>query len=102
MTVPYNLSFTNSTNPVSLLSGVNTAAGGAIGAAICLLIYFIVIKGSMDSGNGIGTSLLVSSFINGIICGLLWGLTLLPGWLLGVNIAIFAAAIFIKIFGEKQ
>ena len=101
MTAPYNLTFTNSTNPLDIVTNVNTITNGAFGAGICLVIYFIVIKGSTDGGHGIGTSLLASSTILSIISGILLGLQWLPDYVLGINIAVFVAAIFIKVFGEK-
>lgn len=101
MTV-YDLSFTNSTNPVDLAKGINTASGGVLGAGICLVLYFIIIKSSLDNNYDIGVSLLASSFILSIISGLLLGLGLLPDYVLGMNVFILVCSVFITIFGRGR
>lgn len=102
MSAPYDLSFTNSTNP--LIDGgtaVNSATGGILGLAVCLIVYFIIIKSATENNYGIGRALLAASAILSVVAGILLGLGWLPDYVLGVNIVIFITSIFITLFGEK-
>lgn len=102
MSAPYDLSFMNSTNPpVDAVTSINNVTNGVVGAGICLIIYFVIIKGATDNGYSIGKSLLTASTILSVISGILLGLQWLPSYVLGINIAVLIASIFIVIFGDK-
>lgn len=101
MTAPYDLSFTNSTNPTQIIGGANAASGGILAIGICAIIYFVFIKGGLDAGYGIGKSLLAASFVLIAVSGLLLGLGWIPMWVLSINLVVFVASIFLSVFGDK-
>jgi hypothetical protein len=102
MTV-YNMSFVNGTGgPVGLVTGISTAVGGVVGTGICIIVYFVIIKASLDNNYDLPVALLTSSFILSILSGILFGLGWIPDWLLGINVAILVTALFMKIFGSKN
>lgn len=94
----YNLTaLQNATSIVTLATGINTISNGLYGGLLFIAIYLFLLL--IVEEQYLLNIMLGAGTIMSIIAGLLFGLGLMPWWVLGINIAILITAIFYKIWG---
>jgi hypothetical protein len=96
-----DMSFLNSSNALlDIVSGVNTASGNLVGAALMILLFIGLLAGFLSKNYDFGQSLIISSFFCVIVSALLFFMDLLAWWIAVIFIVSLIIGIMVEAFGK--
>ena len=84
---------TNTTNVVKLFQNVNDSMGSQVGISVWLMIVIVVFLSLLARGYKKADCFAAASFVGFISSLLLMGMSLIPDWILWINIFFMGVAI---------